>query len=312
MRILIMCSGNAPDFDFQKHQAFIYDQVESLKQIDDTLQFDYFFINGKGLNGYLSCLNKSIRQLNRQSYDGVHAHVGMAGLLANLQRRVPVVTTFHGSDINEPILRIVSGLVELLSRRTIFVSPILARKAVYGQSEKRSVIPCGVDFDLFRPRPKQQCRAELGLSPTKRYVLFSSSFGTVVKNYPLAQAAIEQLQDGTIELLELKNYTRYQVSLLFSAVDVALMTSYSEGSPQFVKEALACNCPIVSTDVGDVRLLLGSIPSGYLTTFEPADVANKLRQALSQTIPVTSRDHIQHLDKLIIARQIRNVYHQLQ
>ena len=311
MRILIVCSGNAPNFEFQKHQAFIYDQVEALKRADDSLQFDYFFIKGKGISGYLSCLTVLRKQLQSQPYHAIHAHVAMSGLLANLQRRVPVITTFHGSDINEPMLRAVSGLVERLSRKTIYVSSLLAGKALAGQPQKRTVIPCGVDFELFRPRPKQECRAQSGLLNHKRYVLFSSGFNNPVKNYPLARAALEQLQDDSIELLELKNYTRHEVALLFSAVDVALMTSHSEGSPQFVKEALACNCPVVSTDVGDVRLVLGNVPDCYLTSYHATDIAEKLRQALANTVPATSRNYIQHLDNQSIARKIRAVYRQL-
>lgn len=312
MRILIVCSGNTPNFEFQKHQAFIYDQVDALKRVDGSLWFDYFFIRGKGLSGYLSCLKALKKQLQDQPYHAIHAHVAMSGLLANLQRRVPVITTFHGSDINEPALRAVSGLVELLSNRTIYVSPLLAGKAVLKQPKKRAVIPCGVDFDLFRPRPKQDCRAQLGLLRHKQYVLFSSGFNNPVKNYPLAKAALEQLQDDSAELLELKNYTRQEVALLFSAVDVALMTSHSEGSPQFIKEALACNCPVVSTDVGDVRLMMGNIPGCYLTSYDPTDVAEKIRQVLTNTVSITSREYIQHLDNQLIARQVRDVYRQLQ
>ncbi|QHV95260.1 glycosyltransferase [Spirosoma endbachense] len=311
MRILIVCSGNAPNFDFQLHQAFIYDQVEALKQLDSTLQFDFFFIRGKGLTGYLSCLKNLSDQLKSQAYHCVHAHVALSGLLANLQRQVPVVTTFHGSDINVPLLRGVSLLVEMLSRRTIYISHRLVEKAIYAGKAKRSVIPCGVDFALFRPRPKQQSREQLGLSLNKRYILFSSSFDITVKNYPLAKAALRLLHDETIELLELKNYTRKLVALLLSAVDLALMTSYSEGSPQFVKEALACNCPVVSTDVGDVRLVMGDIPGCHITSYDSADVAEKIRLVLSNTAPVVSRGHIQQFDKQLIAKQVRGVYQQL-
>lgn len=311
MRILIVCSGNAPNFKFSQHQAFVYDQVEALKRLDETLQFDYFFVTGKGLTGYLSCLKKLTCQLDSQAYQFIHAHVAMSGMLANLQRRVPVITTFHGSDINIPSLRVVSLFVEMLSRRTIYVSHNLANKAIY-VGAKRVVIPCGVDFDLFQPRSKQESRHKLGLHNHKKYVLFSSDFGNTVKNYPLARAALELLQEDTIELLELKNFTRQEVALLFTAVDVALMTSFSEGSPQFIKEALACNCPVVSTDVGDARIVMGGIAGCYLTTYDPADVARKIKLVLTNTLPFVSREHVQQFDNQLIAEQIRTVYHQVE
>ena len=311
-RILIVCSGNAPDFDVKKHQAFVYDQVEALKQVDETLRFDYFFIKGKGITGYLSCLKKLTNQLKQQAYHCIHAHVATSGLLANLQRSVPVVTTFHGSDINVPALRLVSLLTERLSRRTVYISQQLVDKAMYASPEKRAVIPCGVDLALFRPRSKQQSRQQMGLSPHKRYVLFSSAFATPVKNYPLAKAAMELLADDGVELLELTNYTRPEVALLLSAVDVALLTSFSEGSPQFVKEALACNCPVVSTDVGDVRMLMGRVSGCYLTTNDPADIADKLSRVLNNPTPIAGRKAIDYLDNRLIALQIRNVYDQIQ
>ncbi|MCK8494900.1 MULTISPECIES: glycosyltransferase [Spirosoma] len=311
MRILVVCSGNALNFNFEKHQAFIYDQVEALKQVNDTLQFDYFFIKGKGLTGYLSCLNALEQQLDSQMYHCIHAHVAVAGLLANLQRKVPVVTTFHGSDIVVPVLRGVSSLVDWLSHRTIYITQPLVEKAIFTDHRKRVVVPCGVDFELFRPRPKQQSRQHMGLLPHKRYVLFSSNFATAVKNYPLAKQAIGLLHDDSVELLELKNYSRQEVAILMTAVDAALMTSFWEGSPQFVKEALACNCPVVSTDVGDVRTVIQSIQGCYITTYDPVDVADKLRLVLNNPQPIKAREHIPQFDSRLIAQQINAVYQQL-
>ncbi|GAB3513225.1 hypothetical protein GCM10027341_54980 [Spirosoma knui] len=310
MRILIVCSGNRPDFDVQKHQAFIYDQVEALKAVDANLAFDYFFITGKGVRGYLKCFPQLKRQLTRGRYDLIHAHVGLASLLANLQRRVPVVSTFHGSDINDARLRFLSLLAELLSRSTIYVSPYLRQKAIYASPKTSHVIPCGVNFSLFRPRSKPQSRQRFGLSPDKTYILFSSDFANPVKNYKLAKQAIDQLDDASIELLELKNYTREDVAFLLTAVDLALITSFSEGSSQFLKEALACNCPVVSTDVGDAWLVMQGIAGCYVTTHEPEAVAAGIRNALAYTGPIQSRDHIARFDNQHIAQQIRDVYYQ--
>ncbi|GAB3993238.1 hypothetical protein GCM10028807_27990 [Spirosoma daeguense] len=311
MRILIVCSGNAPAFDFRKHQAFVYDQVEALKRLDLTLTFDYFFITGKGVTGYLSCLKQLTSQLKNQVYDCIHAHVAMSGMLANLQRQVPVITTFHGSDINLPFSRIIAALVDALSSKTIYISHQLSQKAMYTTPSKRSVVPCGVDFDVFVPRDKAQSRQQLGLSLDKNYVLFSAGFDVAVKNYPLAKAALELLKNESMELLELKNYTREEVALLFGAVDVALMTSYSEGSPQFVKEALACNCPVVSTDVGDVRSIIGDITGCYVTSYEPADVASKIHYVVTNKQPISAREHMRRFDNRLIAQQIWSVYNQL-
>lgn len=311
MKVLIVCSGNAPNFDFQKHQAFIYEQVEAVKKADKMIKFDYFFINQKGIKGYLSCLKSLKVKLRQQHFDCIHAHFVTSALLANLQGQVPVIATFHGSDINLKVHRWFSLAVEIMSRHTIYVSENLRKKALCNFQSKSKVIPCGVDFTLFRPRPKKLARQKLSLSLTTKYILFSSHFENTVKNYPLAKAALEIINDSSIQLLELKNFTREEVALLMTAVDVALMTSFSEGSPQFIKEALACNCPIVSTNVGDVEEVMGGIEGCYITSYQPADVASKIQLVLSQSEPIKGRENILHFDNQRIAQKLVILYKSL-
>ena len=114
----------------------------------------------------------------------------------------------------------------------------------------------------------------------KIYILFSKEFADKVKNYPLAKAAVDQLGHNA-ELLEFYGYTREQVPLLYNAVDCGLLTSFTEGSPQFVKEAVACGCPVVSTDVGDVREVIDGVSNCYLSTYEVDDVVNGMQKVLA-------------------------------
>lgn len=309
MKVLIVCSGNTPNFDFQKHQAFIYDQVEAVKKADDTIQFDYFFVNQKGLKGYLRCLKGLKAQIVKEHYDCIHAHVATSALLANLQRIVPVVATFHGSDINLRLHRWISLLVAFLSKKVIYVSRQLHQKAVLRLNYKSYVLPCGVDFELFKPQSKVESRQKMGLVPEKKYILFSSNFDNTVKNADLAKTAVALLNDSDLELLELKNYTRQQVACLMSAVDVALMTSFMEGSPQFVKEAIACNCPVVSTKVGDVEEVLGEVEGCYLCSYVPTDVAKKIQLALIPTQSINGQERLARFDNRNIAHQLLTIYH---
>ena len=142
----------------------------------------------------------------------------------------------------------------------------------------------------------------------KKYILFSSDFKTRIKNPDLALQALNVLADPEIHLLELTNYTRNEVAVLLNAVDVALMTSFSEGSPQFIKEALACNCPVVSTDVGDVSDNIKEIQGCFITTYQAKDVAEKLKKALEQPKLLNGRDHIKHLDNAFIANKVLQIY----
>jgi glycosyltransferase involved in cell wall biosynthesis len=137
----------------------------------------------------------------------------------------------------------------------------------------------------------------MGLTPDEKFVLFSGSFKNSVKNYPLAKAAIHHLNDrvvlsSSIKLVELKGYSPEQVCLLLNACDIALLTSLSEGSPNFIKEAMACNRPIVSTDVGDVRDLVEGIPGCFISESNPKDVADKIKQALEFENSIGARERI--------------------
>jgi glycosyltransferase involved in cell wall biosynthesis len=58
------------------------------------------------------------------------------------------------------------------------------------------------------------------------------------------------------------------------------MTSIREGSPQIIKEAMACGCPIVTTDVGDVKKVISTIEGCYITSFNPYEIAEKIKIAL--------------------------------
>ena len=183
--------------------------------------------------------------------DAVHAHYGLSGLFANLQRRVPVVTTYHGSDINDKRVLPFSKMAMRLSAWNIFVSQKTLEIAK--PKKKHNLLPCGIDLTELQLTEKQEARRKMHLSLGKKFILFAGAFDNAVKNAQLAQEAIAQLDDPNLELLELKGYSREEVTLLMCAADAFLMTSYAEGSPQVIKEAMACGCPIVSVDVGDVK-----------------------------------------------------------
>jgi glycosyltransferase involved in cell wall biosynthesis len=152
-------------------------------------------------------------------------------------------------------------------------------KAKAGDAANAALIPCGVDTDLFRPMDSIEARKELGLDQTAKYVLFAGAFDNRVKNPELAKAAVTKTEG--VRLLELKGYSRLQVALLMNAVDACLMTSFTEGSPQFIKEALACNCPVVSVDVGDVKAVIEGVEGCYIAKRDAEQIAIYLEKALS-------------------------------
>lgn len=305
MKILILCSyrNHSPHTNFAA--PFIYEQVQSLEKIGCII--DYLYIKGGGLTAYLTAIPLLKKEIKKGNYDIIHAHGGLCGFIANLQRKLPVITTYHGSDINNSKLLFFSKKAIQKSAYNIFVTQKLFDK-VKPQKDNCEIIPCGIDIDLFYPKDKLTCRENLGLDVYGTYILFSKAFHVKVKNYPLAKMVVDTMSDAT--LIELKGYTREQVSELMNAVDVALMTSFTEGSPQFIKEAMACNCPIVSTDVGDVKSITENVINSYVTTYEPDDIKDKIEKILLDGRRTNGRVRIIELalDNESIARKIKAIY----
>ena len=271
MRILIINSKNSG-----RTAPFISDQVEALQKAGVICE--YFNVEGKGVMGYLRNYRPMLHKIRAFRPDIIHAHYGLSGLLANLQRRVPVVTTYHGSDINNKKVLPFSKIAMQLSAWNIFVSK--KNIAIAGIKKRFSLIPCGVDTELFRPMDKQAARQQLGFVVNEALVLFAGAFNNKVKNPALAIAAVETLPN--VHLLELKGYSRQQVAVLMNAVDVCLMTSHTEGSPQFIKEAMACNCPIVSVNVGDVEEQIQGVENCVIAEKKSEDIAEKLQKLLKK------------------------------
>jgi glycosyltransferase involved in cell wall biosynthesis len=298
MKVLFVFSGNST-----KVHPFISEQRLSLEK--KGVQIDYFPIIGKGLTGYLKNLPNLNKIIKINSYDLVHAHYGFSGMLAVLQTKCPVIISFIG-EMNFPILRIISRIALRFSAYNIFVSEELKIKSKI-KKNNYSIIPYGVDLDTFVLLDKVESRKKLKLPLNRRVALFSGLFDNPDKNYQLAKDSVN-LVDGLI-LFELSgHYKRNEVNLLFNACDLLLLTSPREGSPQVIKEAMACNCPIVSTDVGDVKEIIGNTKGCYVTSFDPLDVAEKIKLALKFGRKTNGRQKIKHLDVNIIAKNIIDIY----
>lgn len=235
-----------------------------------------FLIQGKGWKSYVQSFVRYRKEIKEWQPDIVHAHYGIAGLFANMQRSVPVITTYHGSDINKPSVRKLSKLTQRLSAYNLFVSQALAD--LMPKRDNSSVLPCGVIAPFFEEMNKKKARQKLGLPMNEKLVLFSSTYRWPVKNPALAQQAMALVYPA--KLIEFDGYTREESALLMRAVDVCLMTSFTEGSPQFIKEAMASGCPIVTTPVGDTKMVIDETEGCYFTSYEVEDCARQIKEAL--------------------------------
>lgn len=303
MTLLFVASYNKGRF-----APFILEQAEALRRVGCCVEF--FGVTGKGVKGYLKSLPELKRKIKEYDPDIVHAHYGLSGLLACLQRKVPVVVTFHGSDINETKVLPFSRMAMRLSAYSIFVSQKNVDRSRPPRG-KWTLLPCGVDLTDLQLTPQQEARSRMGLKADGQYVLFAGAFDNAVKNAALAKETMRLLPE--VELLELKGYTREQVTLLMCAANVLLITSHTEGSPQVVKEAMACGCPIVSVDVGDVAERTAGVEGCFMTERMPEDIADKLRKVIASNGRTNGRERIEELGLTndLIAQRLMEIYAQV-
>lgn len=315
---------------------FVEEQVAAIRKLNELpigdcrlendespVEVEWHLKEGRGMKAYVWDVWRLMRDIRRVKPDVIHAHYGISGYYVCLvtrmifwKKRVPVVVTYHGSDINRPKVQKISQRAIRMADYNIFVSPKLKDQVQCGENSE--VIPCGLNMEDWPEMSKEVARKKMGLSMEKRYVLFSSDFQTAVKNPELAKAAIEdvRLKIEDLELIELTGYTREQVNALMHGVDVCLMTSFTEGSPQFIKEAMVCGCPIVTTRVGDVEYVIGETDGCYFTDSVVKDCAKQLEKAMDFSAKhdrTKGRERIVELgyDNIVIANIIRGIYSQI-
>lgn len=286
---------------------FVVEQFESLR--DAGWEAEMFLLQG---NYCMQC--KSLRRKIREfKPDVIHAHYGLTCLVANLAtRRVPVVSTYHGSDINVKSVRRFSKIAIRLSAWNIFVSKRNMELAGAIEGKKCSLVPCGISLSEDQLQSRAEARKALGWNASDKKVLFTSAFDNAVKDPELAKSSVALL-DG-VELVELKGYSRQQVNTLMCASDCLLMTSKTEGSPQVIKEAMVCGCPIVSVDVGDVAERTEGVNGCYVVpTREPKDIAAALKKAIAFKGKTNGREKILEygLSNEQVAQRIVRIYEEI-
>jgi len=271
---------------------------------------DVFLIKESGIKGYLKSILKLNKRLKNKKYDIVQATYALSGMVISFQSNTPIVISYIGSDVNIKWIRIISKLFLIKrAKANIFVSEKLYKLA--GSPKNGYVIPFGINVEKFYPMDQKDARIFFNMDLNKKYVLFSSRFDRKEKNADLALSAINLLQDINIELIELKDIPDENINILFNACDLGLLTSIMEGSPQFIKEAMACNLPIVSTNVGDVKDVFNDTEGCFISSFNPEDVAEKIKMALDFGKRTNGRNKITNYNNHIIASKVISIYQKI-
>jgi glycosyltransferase involved in cell wall biosynthesis len=314
-----MVTSEWPTAQRPYHAPYLVQQVEFLRRLGVDVEVFPFRGARKPVN-YLKAWLRLRRHLRQREYDLLHAQFGQSALLA-WPRRLPLVVTFHGCDLQGVkradgtmswggrFLQMVCQIVARHADAVILVSERMRR--FIPPSVQASVIPTGLNFDEIPLVPRDEARRELGIGPDERLVLFVGNPAETVKRHALAQQAVNVLnQSYPVRLVVGWGVLRPQILLLMNACDVLLMTSIQEGSPCVVKEALACNLPIVSLDVGDVPVRVENVAGCEICEDErPVTIAAALERVLRRGERVRGREAVQELDERLLAIRIADIYH---
>ena len=273
MKVLhITCNYPTP-----KHPVFgifVKEQIDSLQSAG--VACDVFFSNGKeqgGMKAHRASIKKVRELLRSNKYDVIHCHHSISALillLAGGACRNKCVVSYQNDPTRE-----FGGKMLFSLLYPFFDRIIIKNTSPYLQKKKVVYLPNGTNADFFKPMDQSECRRELGWSADKRYILFmDSNAGTrTQKRYDRYQEVLSCLRKDydNIVSIELTNTPREKIPVYMNACDLHLMTSDFEGSPNSVKECLCCNTPVVSTDVGNVRDMMGDIPGCYVTKEKDAE-----------------------------------------
>lgn len=312
MRILFVASGRQGDAN-----PIIKNQGESLRRAG--VELDYYVVNGRGWKSYVKSIKPLRKTIREGGYDVIHAHYSWTAYLASLATigmKVPMVVSLMGNDILDhwwyPVLA--RMVAKMKPWQAVIVKSQEMRKRV--GINRAIVVPNGVNMERFKEESKEKCQEILGWNPTKAHVLFPARQEDTRKNWPLASSAVAMLNGrlGNVELHEMKGVRNEDTPIMYNAADAVVLPSFYEGSANAVKEAMACNAPIVTTDMGDCRERIEGVEGCFVAnTYEVKEFAELLGKALSFGSKTKGRERLlaDGIADYQIAERLKDIYQQV-
>ncbi len=308
--------------------TFIEQQVLGLRRSGLDVDVIHVDRSEKGMSSYFTMEAELRSRIEQFQPDVVHAMYG--GVLAERVTRIvkdrPTVVSFCGSDLLGELLS--GSMRRIISEYGILASHIAARRAVGIVVKSRNleealpatvsrskvrIIPNGIDLERFRPLKQVDCCTKLGWDPNKFHVLFPTNAGDPRKRLYLAQAAVNEANRSGLnaEIHQLRGMPHEEVPIWLNASNVVLLTSLHEGSPNVIKEALACDIPVVSVDVGDVSERVEGIEGCYIARADAGDLGTKLSLVGAREMRIAGRERMRALSLEQTAQYLHSFYHEV-
>lgn len=307
MNILFVASGS----ESGEPGIIVKNQAEALQ--GGGMNIKFFLVQGKGFKGYIKSVIPLRKYLKNNHVDVVHSHYSLSAIVTTiamlLKPSPPHIVSLMGSDARikgkyKFILKIFSNV--------FWTQTIVKSKQMLVDSGIKNalILANGVSIKKVEEIEKKIFALHRNSMNKKKTILFPADPSRESKNFHLAKSSVAK-SNGNMKVVYNKSHEEIIKEII--KADLLLLTSLWEGSPNIVKEAMACNCPVVATDVGDIRWLFGDEQGYFLTSFNPEDVADKIKQALifsEENGRTNGRQRIIELglDSEIVAKKIIGVY----
>lgn len=315
LRVLSVIQGR-PD---KVLMIFAQRQIASLQKAGVVTK-TFFLISRTSPSVLVKEWLKFRRKIKMFKPDLIHVHYGsMTAFFCVSATRIPIVVTFRGSDLNPDTNvstirsifgKLLSQLSALRAKQVICVSNEL-RSRLRWKKNNATVIPSGLDLTIFHPRPRDEARSKLGWEKEERVVLFNVGRDSANKRPDLAHSAVDFARSvcGEIKFVVLNGYIDPKdIPIYMNASDCLLLTSNSEGSPNVIKEALACNLPVVTVDVGDVQDRLAGVQPSRIVNRNTEEIGSAIAEILIKRERSNGFETVQGLSLDRLSSSVLSVY----
>jgi teichuronic acid biosynthesis glycosyltransferase TuaC len=299
---------------------YICTQGESLWA--EGLDVDVLYIRGLlSQRAYFTTLPAVRRRIQDPRYRLVHVHYGHTAAVAVTALRHPLVISFCGEDLLGAPRDRGNTLKSTIESKVFRQLPRLADATITKSHEmelalpaklraRNTVLPNGVDLEMFQPRSREEARRRLGWDTSGRVALFLGNPDDPRKRVELAQEAMQrvsaQAPDARLEIGF--GFEPSMVPTLLNAADCMVFPSRSEGSPNAVKEAMASALPIVATPVGDIPERLRGVEGCFVCEPDSEQFAAAILKALELERAPAAREAVRAVSMQSIAKRLRDLY----